>query len=342
MKALVKFASGKGNMEIRDVEEPCPRAGQVLIEVKAAGICATDVHIYDGGFETRVPVIIGHEFSGVIARLGEGVREFRLAEPVPAETTAYLCGRCPFCKSGDYNMCPERLVLGIHVNGGFTRFLVVGERYVHRLPENIDFDEGVFSEPLACSIHAVLERGEVKPNDTVLVSGPGTIGLLTMQVAKAKGCTVFVCGISKDAERLALAKRLGADVLINVDEENLEGVVKSHTNGLGADVAVECAGAARSIGQCIESLRQRGKLIQIGLAGRPLEVDFDKVANNEIHVLGSRSHTSKTWKTAMELFHQGKVKTQSLVSKKLPLSSWEEGLADAREGRGVKVILTPI
>ena len=189
MKALVKYATGVGNMEIREVPEPSPGFGEVKIEVKATGICGSDLHTYHGniGIPMKLPVVTGHEFAGVVVEVGEGVEGIEVGERVTAETTFSTCGRCIHCLTGSYNLCLQRRGIGYWLNGAFAKYTVVPAIRVHKLPDNVDFIGGALSEPLACVVHGAMELTGVSAGDVVLVTGPGAIGLLTMQVAKAEG-----------------------------------------------------------------------------------------------------------------------------------------------------------
>jgi L-iditol 2-dehydrogenase len=208
MKGLFKCAAGDGNMEIRDAGTPKAGPGQVVIEVKAAGICGSDLHIYHWNiaYKMKPPFIVGHEFSGVISEVGEGVEGFAKGDRVTAEPSAQICGHCRYCRTGAYNMCSERLVLGYWFDGCFAEYILVAAERLHRLPDNIGFDEGALSEPLACCVHAVHENTGIEVGDLVAVSGPGAIGLLCAQLAKAEGAAVMVIGTAADKERLALAR----------------------------------------------------------------------------------------------------------------------------------------
>jgi L-iditol 2-dehydrogenase len=196
MKALVKYALGPGNMELREVPTPSPGEGEVLIAVKAAGICGSDIHIYHGDIQLllRPPVVIGHEFSGVIAELGPGVEGLEVGQGVTCETAVHTCGRCWACRTGWTNACGQKELLGYVFDGGFAPYCVVPARLIHPLPEGVDFIAGAVSEPLACAAHAIGELTGVEAGETVLVAGPGTIGLLSLQVARASGARVLVCG----------------------------------------------------------------------------------------------------------------------------------------------------
>jgi L-iditol 2-dehydrogenase len=343
MKGLVKFARGDGHMEIRDVAEPFPQEGQVKIEIKAAGICGSDLHIYhdDINFFIRTPVVVGHEFSGVVTEVGKGVTVWKPGDRVTAETSYEVCGRCDLCRSGFYNLCPERRVLGYWFNGAFTKYTIVPQHVLYRLPENVDFIEGAFSEPLACCVHGILELTHIAANDVVVISGPGPIGLLSLQLAKANGGKAIVLGTTKDKERMALAGQLGAEVLINVEEENALERVRDLTGGKGADVILECSGAAPAARLGLELVRKRGQYTQIGLFGRPIEIDFERIAYKEIEVRGTLSQRWTAWVRTMGLLAEGKVKLKPIVSDVWPISRWKEAFDKLEAKKGMKIMLTP-
>ena len=193
MKAIVKYAAEPGHMEIREVPEPTAGPGQIKIKVVAAGICGSDLHIYnsDIAIPVRPPVTVGHEFSGVITEIGEGVEGFEVGQRVVSETAYSYCGKCEACREGWYNLCPERKTLGYWYNGIFTNYTVVPAGRVHLIPEGVSDIAAAMTEPLACVCHAVFDLTKISPTDIVLVSGPGPIGLMTMQVVKAHGATVI-------------------------------------------------------------------------------------------------------------------------------------------------------
>ena len=221
MRAVVKYAHGKGNVELRDMPEPTPGPDEVMIEVKAAGICGSDLHIFDEDIKLpiRPPVIIGHEFSGVIAEVGSSVTKWKPGDRVTSETSAHVCGECLPCRTGNYNVCAEKRLIGYWFNGAFAKYCVVPSRLVHKLPDNVSFLAGALCEPLACCVNGVIEKTRILPGDVVVIAGPGPIGLLSLQIAKSQGATVVLCGLSQDEKRLKLGEELGADLIINVEEE---------------------------------------------------------------------------------------------------------------------------
>ncbi len=187
MRAVMKVARGVGNVELCDIPEPEAGPGQVKIAVQAAGICGTDLHIYNDEFPVRPPVVLGHEVAGEIVALGEGVESIAPGTRVTTETYFSTCGHCRYCRTGHPNLCLERRSIGSGVNGGFTSYVIVPAGNIHPLPDTVDFEAGALTEPLACVVHAVLTPRTIAPGDRAVIAGPGAIGLLTLQVVKAAG-----------------------------------------------------------------------------------------------------------------------------------------------------------
>ncbi len=343
IKALVKYAPGPGKVELREVAEPSPGSNQVKIQVKAAGICGSDLHIYHGDIKLALepPVIMGHEFSGVIAEVGEGVSDLEVGARVTSETAMYTCGRCPMCRTGRYNICPEKKLLGYVFDGCFAPYCVVNRELVHPLPDNVDFVAGALSEPLACCVHAVMELTHVVAGDTVLVTGPGAIGLISMQLAKACGGYVVVCGLPQDEDRQSIASELGADLILIVGQDDLEKTIFELTDGQGADVFLECSGAPPAARLGLSLTRRGGQYTQIGLFGRPFELDFETIAYKELRVTGSLGQRWTAWRRGLTLMSRGQVLTKPLVTHILPLDRWQEGFRLFEEKKALKVILEP-
>lgn len=343
MEAIVKYARGKGNVEIRDVTEPVPGPGQVKVEVQAAGVCGSDLHIYHDEIAIAIepPVVMGHEFSGVIVELGAGVDRLSVSDRVTCETTAWSCGQCLHCRLGQTNMCANRKVVGYAVDGCFARYCVVNERQVHLLPDNVDFVAGALTEPLACCVHAILELSLITAGDMVVITGPGPVGLLCLQLVKAAGGFAVMCGTSQDAERLALARQFGADLTIDVQAENALGIISRLTDAQGADVFLECAGAPAAARLGLEATRRGGQYTQIGLFPSSFELKFDLIAYKELRVTGSLGQRWMSWQRALALMAQGQVDTRSLVSHVLPLAEWREAFRLFEEKQGLKILLEP-
>lgn len=344
MKALVKYAQGPGNMEIRDLPIPEPGPGQVKIRVVEAGICGSDLHVFHSNIAMtmRLPVATGHEFSGIVESVGEGVTDWKPGDRVVSETSFHYCGKCDFCREGFYNVCVERECLGYVYNGVFAKYTVVPADLVHRLPDNVSFTSGALCEPLACVVHAVDDLCHIKPNDVCLVSGPGAIGIMAAQVAKAYGATVILTGTSADVERLKIAKSLGIDYTVNIQEEELSPLVDRLTRGYGVDVVLECSGSAPAIDTGLQLIKKRGWYCQIGLAGKKVSFDIEKLNYKEIHVSGSIGSRNANWRMLLQLLESGKVNLEALVTHKMPLTDWEKAFALFEKKEGIKLVLTPV
>lgn len=342
MKGIVKYKTGDGFMEFRDVEEKPPGPQQVKVEVRAAGICGSDIHIYHNDINIPIvpPVVVGHEFSGVVVDKGGSVGdEIRVGDRVTGEPSTWYCGTCRYCRAGYYNLCGSRKILGYSSDGCFAKYCNV--TYVHRLPENVSFKAGAMSEPLACCVHGVTEQTGVSAGDFVVVTGPGPIGLLVAMVAGAEGGTVLVCGTGKDKERLKIAERLGIPHTVNIETCDAAARVKKMTGGYGADVVFECSGAPQAAVMALDMVRKRGKYTQVGLFGRPIEIDFEKIAFSEIEVRGTVSQRRPAWKRALKLMENNMVSCESLVSHQFGLAQWKQAFEVAEKKAGMKVILVP-
>ena len=341
MRGVMKTARGDGNVALRELPIPRPGPGQVLLAVRAAGICGTDLHIYHDEYPTQPPVVLGHELAGEVAAVGDDVTIVAPGDRVTTETYFHLCGRCRFCRGGQPNLCPERRSIGSGVDGGFAPYVVVPERNVHPLPEGLSFPEAALTEPLACVVHGALELPKVTAGDVAVVAGPGTIGLLALQVARAAGATVIVLGTGADRRRLALAQELGAARAVDITQEDAAPIVHGLTGGWGADIVYECSGAGLAALGLLAHVRRGGQYAQIGLFGKPVAWDLDQVCMKELRVTGSNATVPSAWRTALRLVADGRVKTGPLISDIYPLADWEAAFQRFERREGVKLLLEP-
>ncbi|MEW5956953.1 MAG: zinc-binding dehydrogenase [Chloroflexota bacterium] len=341
MKGVAKTAPGEGNVALIDAPEPQVIPNHVVIEVSAAGICGTDLHIYHDEFKSNPPVIMGHELAGVVVEVGDGVNTCQPGDRVTSETYFYVCGQCQFCRDGFVNLCPHRRSIGSKANGAFTRYLLVPQHNIHHLPANVDEQTGALTEPLACCVRA-LELTRVEPGETAVISGPGTIGLLTMQVVKAAGARVIVLGTNADETRLAKAGELGADFVFNVQAGDTAAAIRDLTNGLGADVVFECAGAGPSARHCLELVRRQGRYAQVGLFGKLITWDLEQVCYKELRVSGSNATVPSAWRKALALLASGQVQIRPLISDVLPITEWQHAFDLFEQRTGFKLLLTPV
>jgi L-iditol 2-dehydrogenase len=343
MKALVKRVDGPGGLELMDDwPEPTIKRDEVLIEVAFAGVCGTDLHILKGHWPCRTPVILGHEFCGHIVAVGDDIADLSIGDRVVAGNPAQVCGVCRHCRAGNPFMCKKRVSLGFMIDGAFCRFIGVRRHAVHRIPPDVSMEEAALCEPMAAAVRALTERTTVKAGDCVLVSGAGPIGLLCAAVARAQGGTVIVCGLSADQRRLDCARELGADAVVNLEQDDLRKTLSSFTGDEGVDIAVECAGAPGSLAACLDHVRKGGTLVQLGIYSAPFMVDFSRIVMHELQVIGVYGHVWETWERTLALMQNKKVNVKPLITHKLPITRWNEGLDAIHRGEAIKVLFEPV
>lgn len=324
MIGLAKLAPGEGNVDLAERPSRAPGPGEVALDVRAAGICGTDLHIWLGEYDSVPPVTMGHEVCGVVAELGEGVDPAWRGARVAVETFFSTCGVCAYCRAGKLSVCERRRSIGTHVDGGFAPRLVLPARNLHRVPDALADEAAALSEPLACVCNSLLDPPAVRPGDDVLVIGPGAIGLIAAQVARACGGRVTVRGTERDGPRLALARELGFET----------GVVD-------ADVVVECSGAGPGIADGLRAVRRRGRLVQMGLRGADVTIPYDLICFKELTVTSGFASNPGSWRRAMALLHAGAVELAPLVSEVVPLREWRRAFDASRAADGIKFVLDP-
>lgn len=324
MKALVKTGKGRESVKLLDLPIPEPKDDEVQIKVMACGICGTDVHIMNEGYQHTVPVTLGHEFTGIVTKVGKDVKNLSLGDQVVALSAQRTCCSCMYCQKGDYVHCLEKKSIGIDLPGAMAEYLCTTASRTFKVPDNcVGTDVVALTEPLACCVRAVLEKSEIRPGDIVLVSGPGVIGMLCAQLAKLCGAFVIMTGVPADRDRLKLAVKLGVDVT-NDDPAKLKQVVDQYT-AFGVDHVIECSGNGKSLLSALDVVRKEGSFTQVGMYGRPIEVPMDTVVRKELKVTAGFSQAMSTWALSLKLLGQGKINLEDLISVRLPLSDWEKG-----------------
>jgi len=339
MLAIVKENKGPG-YSIKQVDIPRPNKNEVLIKVKAVGICGTDVPILKGFREVPLPLIPGHEFSGDIVEVGSEVKNFAVGDRVtPAIVIG--CGHCYYCRNGLETLCDNIIETGIHVNGAFAEYVTVPEKVVHKLPETMTYEQGASIDPIASAYHPI-KKANIGSEDVVLVYGPGPIGLYAIQLAKAEGAKkIIAAGIKSDLERLELAKNLGADYIVMTDDGNFEESIKEITNGRLADIVIEATGNPKVFDIAIHTVRKHGQIILVGLTHELTTANVNQIVRKEIIVKGSLCYTWDDYKECIDLVDSGRVRVEPMISHIFDLKDMDKALKVIDEHKAIKIILHP-
>ncbi|NLK07352.1 MAG: zinc-dependent alcohol dehydrogenase family protein [Firmicutes bacterium] len=317
---------GKLKLEEKTVAQP--GKGEVLIKVKAAGICGTDSHIVKGQSSASPPVILGHEYAGEIVELGEGVNNFHLGERVIADPNL-LCGMCFYCRNGNGHLCENLRALGVDLDGGFAEYALVPEVQLHRLPGNMDFEEGAFVEPVACCIRGLQQAG-IQVGDEVAILGGGPIGLILLQLAKAAGGKVT---LSEPVEsKWGLARAVGADHIVS------PGELPENT----FDVVIEASGARTAIEQSTKTARRGASIVWFGVfpLGERVSIEPHDTFRKELRISGSFINPN-THAQAIHLISTGVVKVKPLISHHFSLREIETALELHDSGTANKIMIIP-
>ncbi|HEU4753060.1 MAG TPA: galactitol-1-phosphate 5-dehydrogenase [Armatimonadota bacterium] len=332
-------------LEVTDV--PAPQIGDddVLVRVRACGICGSDVHGYDGSSGRRVPpLVMGHEASGVVAAVGKNVTRFKEGDRVTFDSTVY-CGKCHFCRHGKVNLCDNRNVLGVSTgeyrrHGAFAEYVAVPQHITYKLPDSFPFEHAALIESVSIAVHAV-GRAPVRLGDTGVVVGTGMIGLLVLQALKRAGCT-RVYAVDIDDYKLDRARELGADEGFNSTKMDAAAEIAARTEGRGADVAMEVVGATASLNTAIACVRKGGAVTLVGNLSPKVEMPMQAVVTRELTLLGSCSSCLE-YPACIELMARGEIRVAPLISATAPLEegpSWFDRLYRHEPGL-MKVILQP-
>ena len=326
MKAV--YLDKPGVITTREVKTPKPKPSQVLIRVKACGVCGSDVHYYRtgriGDYVVRKPMILGHECAGEVVGVGRAVKGLSEGDRVTVEP-GQTCGKCRHCKSGRYNLCPDVEFLATPpYDGAFCEYIVTRPEYVFKLPDSVDFEEGAMMEPLSVGMHAGF-RAQVKPGQSAAVLGAGPIGLVTLQALRAMGAAPIVA-VDIDAFRLRKAKQLGATAVVNAKKENPVEAIRALSDG-GADVVIETAGTVTTTQQCIEVVANGGVVVWVGMGEETFfPVNVMSAICKEIDIRGIFRYAN-CYPPSIRMVAEGKIDVKSLITHRFPLAQAAQALA---------------
>jgi|TARA_Y100000996_G_C22555337_1_gene655338 L-iditol 2-dehydrogenase len=337
--AVVNYSRVKGSVEIREIDLPEIGKNDVLLEVENVGVCGSDLHQWtsDHSWEVNYPVVLGHEFGGSIAKLGENVKNWNIGDRVVSETAAIIDMQNPMSKIGLYNLDPTRKGFGYGVNGAMTKFVSTPARCLHAVPENLSFEEACLTEPCCVAYNAVAVNSNVRPGDRVLIIGPGTIGILCGAIAKICGAEVAILGLEKDKERLLIAKKYDIKTIIN----NASKWAKEK-DGLGVDLVVDAAGVSDSLLIAMDLVRPNGQITKVGWGPKPLGFSIDPIVQKNISLQGSFSHNWPIWESVIQLLSNGSLNVRPIIGGIWPITNWEKAFTEMYSGKIVKSILKPV
>ena len=337
VKALVKESAAPG-FKLKDVAEPTMREDEVLIRVRRACICGTDVHIYDWDAWARgrikPPIVVGHEFAGEVVDVGRLVTDVRTGDRVTAEGHI-VDGRCPLCRTGNAHVCPWTRIIGVDRDGCFAEYITMPATNVWHLDDNVSFDVGGIHDPMGNAFHTAL-TAEI-PGSTVLVTGCGPIGLFAIGICRAAGAS-HVIASDVNETRLGLAERMGAHAVVRPNEAG--DVVRRATAGLGVDVVLEMSGVPSAVHQAFELVRVGGRVQMLGIPSKPMEVDFaTEVIFKGITiygVVGRRMYD--TWLLMTQFLRAGMFDPTPVITHRFPLTEADEAIRAIKSGEAGKVI----
>src|SRR4030042_415587 len=345
MKAVVKYADAPGATELRDV--PVPQIGETdaLVEVAYTGVCGTDPHLHKNTspFKFVRPFILGHEFAGTIVNTGSKVSGFSDGDRVTSETHAEYCGKCALCKQNNYPLCRERKGYGFHVDGAFTKYVKVPQRILHHVPDNVSLKAASITEPFCVAYKALVSNSKVKPGDTVVIIGPGTIGILCASLAQLSGAgEIVVVGTEGEDLRSELSKELGATIIINSSREDPLTKIMSLGDGYGADLVLDLAGGSSALKLSMDAVRPAGQITKIGWGRQPVGFSLDPIIAKSGTLRGHFSHTWDVWEKCLTLMGKGMIDLAKLITHELGIDQWAKGFEMSESKEAVKVVLKPI
>lgn len=342
MLAVAKTHRGKG-IEVREFPIPVCGDQDVIIEVQAAGICGSDLHVYDSlaGYEgIQLPVILGHEFAGKIVEVGKRVSRFKIGERVTADP-AVPCQRCYFCQTGHPNICENRITYGISRNGAFARFVSFPEHSLFHLPDSITFEEGACLEPFGVALHA-LENSRFQPGDSAMILGPGPIGLFLAQVLTGSGAhKIFLVGLETDRVRLEVGTKLASVHPLFYEDKSLMEKVRAQTEGRGPDIVFDCSGNDIAAAQAIHFVRAGGQVIWVGIFQQKVSIDGNVLVRKEIDLQASRSRVPKTWFRAIRFLEEKKVQVLDLITHRVQMEQAPDLFETLLRREGIKGFILP-
>lgn len=337
--AVVNYAPNKGSVEIREIPRPSFGDEDILLEVANVGVCGSDLHQWtaDHSWPVNYPVVLGHEFGGHIVEIGSRVSGWKTGDRVVSETAAVIDPDSPMSRTGLYNLDPTRKGFGYGVDGAMTRYVRVPARCLHRVPDQLAFEQACLTEPCCVAFNSVVQNSRIKPGDRVIVLGPGTIGILCAAVARLCGAEVAIVGLEADKHRLTIAKHYGCDAIIGdaTDWAN-------RRDGLGADCVIDAAGVSDTLKIALGHVRPHGQIIKVGWGRQPLGFSLDPLVQKNVTLQGSFSHNWPVWERVIVLLASGQLDVKPIIGGVWPITEWHDAFEKMHNLEVVKSVLKPI
>lgn len=351
MKALVQTEHGANKIKLQQRPVPEVGADDILLEVKAAGLCGSDLSFLEGrmGAILRPPVTLGHEFAGVVAKVGRNVTRFRVGDRVVSDNTGHVCGECYACATANYLACKERLGLGYGMDGGFAKYCLIPGRTLQvfpgslmSIPEGISFEEAAILDPACNGYRAVVQEAGILPGEMLAVFGVGALGQFSIQAARAAGASkIFAIGLLGDEERMQTAKLHGATDILYADKQDIEQEIAARTSGAGLAAIIDCAGPNQVTHQAASLLRLGGTLVKVGYDPSPPNFSLDVLVDRSIQFKGHFGYDWVCWNNVMNLVLAGKMSLKTMITHRMKLSEFEQAFALLKNKEALKVVLYP-
>lgn len=345
MKSVVKMHDGVDGWVIKDMIRDDPGPGDVEIKIKSIGICGSELHLYHDNHFYTPGTIVGHEFSGVISRVGSEVVDWKVGDRVVSENHRTACEKCEYCKTGHPIFCKSRKSVGYASNGGWAEYTLMPARLLLKIPDNVTYEEASMTEPCTIVINALCFRTPVRAGETVLVQGAGTIGILAAMVAKAAGAgKVIMTGTEIDRDvRLPIAKTLDKiDQIIDVSSSDLYEEIMELTDGKGVDMVVEASGSVTAINDAVRLVKKMGRIVAIGEAAYDkIEFTWNAAIFRACEITFTYGAGYESWKLALQYMSNGMLNLKPLITHRLPLEEFHEGFRLLETKKGIKIVLLP-
>jgi alcohol dehydrogenase/L-iditol 2-dehydrogenase len=337
-EAVVNFGPEKFSVELRKIPRATIRDDEVLLEVQAVGVCGSDLHMWTGqqSWKMKYPVVLGHEFCGIIREVGGRVSGWTEGDRVVSETAAVVDPNSAYTRQGQYNLDPNRLGYGAIIDGAMRRYVPVPARILHRMPPSMTFEQAALTEPCCVAFNAVAGNVRVRPGDRIIVLGPGPIGILSAAIARLCGAEVAIVGLEQDRARLDVARAYGCEPVVGEAMEWAKAV-----DGFGVEGVVDATGVSFALSTALDLVRPGGWISKVGWGPQPINFSLDRLVQKNVTLQGSFSHNWPIWERVIRLIGTGGLDVKPITGGVWPIAEWHEAFETMHSGKIVKAILKP-